>query len=356
MDEATLALFDTSMRLLAIGQLLLIALVMLQGRGPAKLRIATCLMLVTVSAYLTNSAPLFRVWRGWPDAMIEMGSQLSPFMIWLFTHRMFERRVPRIPAAIGLIALLGNWFYFVNFRSDPFGIFMLRPFHVIGLVLIGHALYITLRDMADDLIERRRIFRQAFVIVIAIQCVAVLVTELIYTLSEVPLWLMLIQSCIILLTAFAFGWAMLSENAELLAVPDDSAPERPDDWPAAERVLHDRLMAAMADGAYRRASLSIGTLAASLDVPEHRLRALINQRMGFRNFSSFLNEHRIAEAKAKLADPDCVNLPVLTIAMDLGYGSLAPFNRAFKAACDQTPTEFRQQALSSPPSVDTEKS
>jgi AraC-like DNA-binding protein len=58
------------------------------------------------------------------------------------------------------------------------------------------------------------------------------------------------------------------------------------------------------------------------------LRRLINQRLGYRNFNVFLNEHRIAEAKAALADPSQAEVPVITIAMDAGFQSLGPFNRA----------------------------
>jgi len=36
---------------------------------------------------------------------------------------------------------------------------------------------------------------------------------------------------------------------------------------------------------------------------------------------------------------------VAAIAFDLGYGSLGPFNRAFRAATGATPTEWRRQAL-----------
>ena len=70
-----------------------------------------------------------------------------------------------------------------------------------------------------------------------------------------------------------------------------------------------------------------------------------NQRLGYRNFSAFLNRYRIAEAREKLASREDVDLPVLTIAMDLGYNSLPTFNRAFRAETGTTPSEFRRQSF-----------
>jgi AraC-like DNA-binding protein len=111
----------------------------------------------------------------------------------------------------------------------------------------------------------------------------------------------------------------------------------------ADQKLIDALMRLMADERiYRHDNLTIGTLATKLAIPEYRLRRLINQRLGYRNFNVFLNEHRIAEAKAALADPGQAEVPVITIAMDAGFQSLGPFNRAFKATTGVTPTEYRR--------------
>ena len=96
---------------------------------------------------------------------------------------------------------------------------------------------------------------------------------------------------------------------------------------------------------YRRERLTIGLLSAELGVPEYRLRQLINEGLGYRNFNAFLNHYRIGEAKAALVDPEQVEVPVLTIAMDTGFQSIGPFNRAFKAATNLTPTEFRRLAM-----------
>src|SRR6266851_3451085 len=112
---------------------------------------------------------------------------------------------------------------------------------------------------------------------------------------------------------------------------------------AADRKLLDALMRLISDDRiYRHEGITIGTLATKLAVPEYRLRRLINQRLGYRNFNVFLNDHRIEEAKAALADPSQAEVPVITIALDAGFQSLGPFNRAFKATTGVTPTEYRR--------------
>ena len=101
-----------------------------------------------------------------------------------------------------------------------------------------------------------------------------------------------------------------------------------------------RLNEIMAADGWREEGLSIGGLARQLDAPEHRVRRLINQRLGFRNFAAFVNGDRIEAAKRRLADPGEALTTVAAIAFDLGYGSLGPFNRAFRAATGSTPTEW----------------
>ena len=115
---------------------------------------------------------------------------------------------------------------------------------------------------------------------------------------------------------------------------------------AAETRLAVSLQRLMAeDRAYRSEDLSLASLAGRLAVPEYRLRRLINQRLGHRNFSAYVNGWRLAEAQASLADPAQRELPVLTIALDAGFQSIGPFNRAFKTATGRTPSEFRREKL-----------
>lgn len=96
---------------------------------------------------------------------------------------------------------------------------------------------------------------------------------------------------------------------------------------------------------WRREGLTIGDLANAVGLPEHRLRRLINDQLGHRNFASFVNQRRIAEARILLSDPASAARTVASIAFDLGFGSLGPFNRAFRDETGLTPTEYRRQAM-----------
>ena len=126
----------------------------------------------------------------------------------------------------------------------------------------------------------------------------------------------------------------------LCRLADDIVDEPPDPRLVAELQ---RLM--RVERLYRQENLGIAALAQHMDLPEYKLRRLINQGLGYRNFNAFLNGYRIAEARSALGDRSQDEVPVLTIAMDVGFQSLGPFNRTFKAVTGLTPTEFRRMTL-----------
>ena len=99
------------------------------------------------------------------------------------------------------------------------------------------------------------------------------------------------------------------------------------------------------DHAYRIDDPTLGLLALKLAVLEHRLRRAINRHLGHRNFNAYINGLRLAEARAALADPARRATSVLEIALEAGFASIGPFNRAFKAASGMTPTDYRERAL-----------
>jgi AraC-like DNA-binding protein len=139
-----------------------------------------------------------------------------------------------------------------------------------------------------------------------------------------------------------------------LAVPkgptaaDDAAEAAPSPAPTARGPLtaeDARLAAALQHQlevlqVYREPELKVVELAERLRVAEHRLSRLITQGLGEKNFNQLINRHRIAYACRRLAEPDR-SATILDISGDAGFASLGPFNRAFKAAMDCTPTTYR---------------
>jgi AraC-like DNA-binding protein len=130
------------------------------------------------------------------------------------------------------------------------------------------------------------------------------------------------------------------------AAPASTAPMDAPRLDPADRITLEKLAEAMDKGrAWKDENVNIGSLAEKVGVPEHRLRRLINDNLGHRNFAAFVNTRRIEAAKQTLADPTQARTTVAAIAFELGFGSLGPFNRAFKEATGKTPTQWRRDAL-----------
>ncbi|MDO9587746.1 MAG: AraC family transcriptional regulator [Brevundimonas sp.] len=87
--------------------------------------------------------------------------------------------------------------------------------------------------------------------------------------------------------------------------------------------------------------LRIGDIAARLGVPEHKVSQCINVALGFANFNRLINHHRIERAKRLLAETG-EGRSILDVAFDCGFGSVGPFNRAFKGEVGVTPRAFRK--------------
>jgi AraC-like DNA-binding protein len=228
----------------------------------------------------------------------------------------------------------------------------------VGLTCNAIGVWYALAGRSFDLVEERRRLRAALVIVVALYSAVMIVTDFAFARNVGPA-LALASGAGLLVITMVFVFLLLSVNRDsalislgqsepgmLAATPrrvavatSFEAPQESDDDARLLAALR-RLMEH--DKAYREEGLSIGGLAVRLGTSEHGLRRLINQRLGYRNFNVFLNEHRIAEAKAALADPSQAEVPVITIAMDAGFQSLGPFNRAFKATTGVTPSEYRR--------------
>lgn len=210
------------------------------------------------------------------------------------------------------------------------------------LASIALGLRATLGGWSADLVEARRRVRIALVMGVGIAIVWLVLAELLTRGWPPPVgWRVVNAASMLLLAALVtlatVGW----RDPGLLAPPLRTGPTPPR-AEADDSILLARLDADMRhQRLYRQDGLTITAVAARLGVPEYRLRRAINQGLGARNFNAYLNGFRLDEARAALADPAQRDVPIVTIALDAGFGSLAPFNRAFRAAAGCTPTEYR---------------
>lgn len=93
---------------------------------------------------------------------------------------------------------------------------------------------------------------------------------------------------------------------------------------------------------FKDIGLNLPSLAGYVQLPEHRLRALINQDLGYRNFNAYLNHYRIEHACKLLKDQNNTD-SILEVSMESGYRTLSTFNKAFKDITSLTPSEFRNK-------------
>lgn len=216
------------------------------------------------------------------------------------------------------------------------------------VILMGHAALFGLNGLRDDLVENRRQFRVVFAVLSAGLGITVSMTEILFRNQTLPDFVFFAHAAAVCVLALLFtGWALRLRDFLVVTTPQAVAEPKADARiEPVDRHLASQLDQAMAEGIYREANLTIQALADRLNAPEHRLRKLINQQLGYRNFSSFLNSFRLRDAQEILASPERSRDQVLIIALDLGYGSIAPFNRAFKLETGMTPTEFRRKTLS----------
>lgn len=346
-----LLLIDTLLRGMTVGAEVLIALAFL-SRWPVTWRRGLgAAFIVSAASYIIATSDALRAALGPLMIPIQILSILSPVIFWQFSLSLFNdafrMRWPAMVPYLFVAPLVV--FHFTGIEGGAWtAALALSRVTMIGA--FGHAMYTALRYLNDDLIEGRRRFRVIFAVAVAITGFIINYSETIGFRDEPPAWVLLFQASAILAMTLAFGVWLIGMRGVVLdgrpaTVRSDAAAPAADRMRAADRPAYERLMALMQDGIWKEEGLSVASLAAKVGLPEHQLRQLINGQLGWRNFSAFLNSYRLEEAQRLLADPAEARRQVLQVALDVGFGSIAPFNRAFKEATAQTPTEFRKARL-----------
>jgi AraC-like DNA-binding protein len=306
---------------------------------------------------------------GWTalEAPLNLLGLAAPFVFWLLAKSLFEDTFRWRWQYLGVYllymaaAIAGHYLTFGDFRGIVHWFLRteishrgawLVPFLVMHTALVAMALFAAARDWRTDLVESRRRARMFSVVVGGIVIVLINAKEF-YQLGTAR------SSTADVISSGAFFLLILAVCTRFMGLqaarPSDPAPEifpsalpEDADLPGAGKgvlVIEELGRLMEEDKVFREEGFTIRSLADKLGVKEYRLRRLINGHLGYRNFNSFLNEYRIREVARLLVGPDTRHLPVLTIALDMGYRSLSPFNKAFKEIKGMTPTEYRSLHL-----------
>ena len=290
------------------------------------------------------------------ELIISIGISSIPglFMIYCFLIFQEEQKFPytlgiAFAAQIFLSALLP----FSGLFSDPFlpvdsGIYISYSQAILQLIFVILAIYWTLKGWSADLVADRRILRWFFIGVQGALIFTVIFVENFLvdggstenaTAQSFIVYAIALLTLGMLLVALRFDFVSLGyvirKVAELSIEPEKEGTAI-FDIDSFNKAFKEQLL-------YREAGLTISMLAKSLNIPEYRLRAFIHQQLGFRNFNAMLHQYRIEDSGNVLSDNENQNIPILTIALSVGYQSITPFNKAFREIKGVTPSEYRKR-------------
>lgn len=343
---------DLALRGGGITVLLLLATLLWNAPIGREGRLSITAVAVTQSAFLTISTAVPLNLNPVLSVNLTILASLTPAAItWLIVTIFLDapgRRWPWVVASIATSAA----FYTHMVLPGSFPVCLPMSVGLYGALLI-----LSLWSNRDDLVECRCRARPGFAAAIAGFALLLTLGEAAGILKENSLELAISHATGTLVVGLAFAAWLLRPDADRWPGETETMTDirLSTQGEAVEPALIARIQAAMAAEIWREEGLTIGALAGKLAVPEHRLRRAINQGLGFRNFSSFINGARIEAACASLTDPAKMNTTVLEIAYDVGFSSMGPFNRAFRAEIGQSPTQYRRMGRLEP-FADSDKS
>jgi AraC-like DNA-binding protein len=337
-------LLELVLRGAAAGSQIGLGLALARSAVNRSVSIATILFIAANTGFVLNGSGAIRAALGPLTHVLWLVQIGGAGFLWLFALTLFEDR-PITPATLAPALALAAIAVVAQAMPQGGAAPLWAAHNIGGLAVAAHAMVIILRSARGDLVEERRRLRVPFMAAISTYSILLSLAQIGQIMGFDAPWYRTVDAGAQALLGILGVIALLKAPEALFgrAHPTAAAPGEPGDQDAAWLA---RLDAAMREGAlWQKEGLTIAELAQNLGLPEHRLRRLINHTLGHRNFPSFVNQHRVEAARAILADPANARRTVASIAFDLGFASLGPFNRAFRDATGLTPTDFRRQAL-----------
>jgi AraC-like DNA-binding protein len=356
MLDPVISLLDLVLRSAGVSLALVLLAVTGAGGGwrrhPQLLAVVGC-----AAAYVVCAAPALPCCASPTALPLMLGAIGFPFAFWCLARVVLqdERGVAPSPWAwLGLAVLMaGGVVAGADYLELPlqWRLAGAAANKLAALLFVGAALFAAWRSWEGDLVEPRRRLRWVLVGYLGLYGLVVMGAEVYLLGRRPPPWIDALNVLAIDLSLFATLAYLLAPRTlalETLFAPVAGGPAAapPPAGPAGDSPAWDGLLERLrslmeVDTLYRDPELSVSGLAARLGVADYLLRRLIHDRLGHRNFAAFVNGYRLREVARRLADPGLDRRPVLTLALEAGFGSIGPFNRQFREAYGLTPTEFR---------------
>ena len=338
------------LRIVGVTLLSLVTVILLRARRRDLKVLSGAALSASVCAFLLTSMPHAQVFFGPLIYPLTALCSTHPVWFWLFSIALFSQA--RALSRVQLLGLLAMATIGVVYQSE----FPLRPgegrtaVQALGVAFAAASLFFACLAPAsvfagstDDLDARRRRIRRWFVPGASVYLAIIVVTQSIVMFrgQPTPKALVLVNITLIdVIAALALSTFIKVRVVNWLDVLETKREASLS--PLEQSVLTRLNRRFQPERLYAQTSLTISELAELLGTQEHVLRRVINYGLGFRNFSDFLHVHRLNEASRRLRDPEQRRVPVLTIALDVGYASIGPFNRAFRERFGVTPSEYRR--------------
>lgn len=325
-----------AVRFLALSQALLLLTSFSLSKNPPQVRLSGALIFIGVIGYLLGT--VFESINIEIAASLFLLASLTPLFIVIFVWLAFEEQaiIPNWAWILMPVYIATEAYAHYQFGSTGEHLFLSKVLQVIGILLTLFALCILWNGRDEDLVETRTKLRLWAIGGIALLTFLILFLRLV-TAHLVPEGLVLFTALAILTLTFSINIAILKMNPSAQMVMHGK-PQLADTQDPHIDSLLDRMQS---ERLYADHDLRVAKLADLIGLPEHSLRKKINKQLGYRNFNQFVNRYRIEEAGQRLHQEP--SIPVLSVALDVGFRSISSFNTAFQNQFGMSPTEFRRQ-------------
>ena len=330
----------SAFRFLALSQAVFFLVSIAISHNPARVKLVGMALAVGILGYLL--APVLLAELGIVTAAILWTlASLVPSLLFIFTWVVFEDR-RNIPWWLGILFILDVMIevatHIAFVQTGDHSAWFTLPVIFKRLTFVLATLYLLWRGKECDLVEARVRLRWWTMGSIAL-LVFLIDFSHVFTAYVVPPAIELPSMIAVFLLTLIINVAFMRYNPRMVLVGDEMTGKRETNDPEAQGLLAKMVEERL----YADHDLRIGSLAQTLGMPEYQLRKTINKGLGYRNFNQFVNRYRIEEAGQRLQQD--TRLPVLSVALDVGFRSISSFNTAFQNHYGVSPSVFRKQVV-----------